>query len=79
MIRWDPVTTPAGVTIVGYHVVVEREDPSRAFRVDMPATATSVTVPAEFMEAGTEYKVEVLSIEESGNQTITEVEFETAE
>ena len=38
---------------------------------------TSVTIPPEFMEPGMDYKVEVLAREESGNKTITEVEFET--
>ena len=38
---------------------------------------TSVTVPADFMRPGGEYKVEVIAIERSGNRTITEVEFET--
>jgi hypothetical protein len=47
------------------------------FSVDLPASTTSVTVPAEFLEPGTQYKVEVLAIEASGNQTITEVEFMT--
>ncbi len=36
-----------------------------------------MTVPPEFMDPGTEYKYEVLAIEASGNQTITEREFET--
>jgi hypothetical protein len=34
-------------------------------------------VPEEFLEDGTEYKFEVLAIEASGNQTITEGAFET--
>jgi hypothetical protein len=58
-------------------VIVEREDEARTFQVDLPATATSVTIPPEFLEANTGYKVEVLAIEASGNQTITEVSFQT--
>ncbi|UCF88830.1 MAG: hypothetical protein JSV70_00830 [bacterium] len=83
VIFWDPITDPlpgtwVPVDIAGYQVIVEREEPTvLVFRVDLPATAAQVTVPWEFLEAGTTYKVEVLAIEESGNQTITESEFET--
>jgi hypothetical protein len=78
VIEWEPVADPPGSTIVGYHVVVEREmGSSRVFTVDLGPTATSVTVPAEFMESNTAYKFEVLAIETSGNQTISEGEFET--
>lgn len=74
VVEWEQVEEP-GIDIIGYQVVVEREDPLRVFQVDLPATATSVTVPAEFLEPDTEHKVEVLAIEASGNQTITEVGF----
>ncbi|MHC4991943.1 MAG: fibronectin type III domain-containing protein [Planctomycetota bacterium] len=77
VITWDGDVGPAGIVITGFQVVVEREDPLRVFSVTLPATATSVTVPAEFMEPATEYKVEVLAIAVNGNQTITEVPFET--
>jgi hypothetical protein len=77
VISWQPGDQPAGVEIVSYQVIVERENPLRVFSVDLPASTTSVTVPAEFLEPATPYKVEVLAIEASGNQTITEVEFTT--
>lgn len=76
-IRWTPVTTSAAilpgrpVTIVGYQVLV---DP---FQVTLPATATQVTLPPEFaasLSAGA-HPFEVLAIEASGNQTITEGSF----
>jgi hypothetical protein len=78
-IRWDPVTdAPEGfpvqkVTIVGYQVIVE------SFQVTLPATSTEVTVPREFVESlkRGEHAFEVLAIEASGNQTITEGFFET--
>jgi len=38
---------------------------------------TSLTVPSEFMEPGTEYELEVLALEKSGNQTISVLFFET--
>ena len=74
----EQVTEPARIEIVGYRVIVEREDPLRALDVRLPGTATELRVPAEFMEPGVDYKVEVIAIEKSGNQTITEVPFVTA-
>jgi hypothetical protein len=78
VVRWEPVPDPPGSEIVEYEVIVEREDPLRVFSVRVPATVTSVTVPPEFLEPGTEYKFEVLAIEAGGNQTISERSFETA-
>jgi hypothetical protein len=73
--RWEPVAERGGVDIRGYRVIVEREDPLRVFNADLPASVTSVTIPREFLEPGTDYKIEVQAIEASGNQTLTEVEF----
>ena len=78
VVEWEPVTGPPGVDIAGYQVIVEREDPLRVFQVSLPSTATSVTVPSEFLEAATDYKVEVLAIEANGNQTISENPFMTS-
>jgi hypothetical protein len=84
VIDWEPVTEPfpgtdLPVTITGYQVIVERVRPAPllVFSVFLPATVTSVTVPPEFLEAGADYIFEVLAIEASGNQTITESSFET--
>ena len=77
VISWKSVNSPPGIDIVGYQVIVSREDPLRVLSLDLPATTTSVTVPPEFLEPGTEYRFEVLAIEASGNQTITESVFET--
>lgn len=71
---WAPVAQP-GIEIGGYRAIVEREDPLRVFNADLPASVTSVTIPSEFLESGTEYKLEVQSIEASGNQTISEITF----
>ena len=80
VVEWMLVADPPGSEIVGYQVIVEREKPTlRVFSVNLGPTATSVTVPPEFLEPGTAYKFEVLAIEASGNQTISEREFETAE
>lgn len=77
LVRWNPVTDPAGIDIAGYQVVVVREDPLRTLEADLQPTATEMSVPAEFLEAGAEYKVEVLAIEASGNQTLSEITFST--
>ena len=78
VIRWQPVThPPAGfpnrqISIVGYQVIVE------AFQVTLPASATKVEVPEEYVESlpRGEVPFEVLAIDRSGNQTITEGTFE---
>lgn len=78
-LRWRPVTTAiipslGPVKITGYHVIVEEagsETPPE-IEADLPASATSFRVPAQFLKPSTSYVIEVLSVEESGNQTITE-------
>jgi hypothetical protein len=75
---WDPVPETSGVDIVGYRVIVERENPLRVFSVDLPASDNSVTIPSEYFDSGTEYKLEVLAIEASGNQTLTEITFDVS-
>jgi hypothetical protein len=79
IIRWDPVTGPpedfpeAEIEIAGYQVIVD------TFQVTLPASSTEVTLPREFVESlgPGEHAFEVLAIEASGNQTITEGTFET--
>jgi len=74
------------IEIVGYQVIVEKlEAPARNpegfaqtnFSIFLPASATSVTIPSEFMEVDTPYSCEVLAIEVSGNQTLSSIEFMT--
>ncbi len=81
-ITWEEVTAgfdgSGAVDVVAYEVIVAQEEPVlRELSIDMPATARSVTIPPEFLEPDATYKYEVLAVEASGNQTITEVEFET--
>jgi hypothetical protein len=74
IISWDAVTgRPDGfpdepITIVGYQVIVG------TFQVTVPATKTRVTVSPEFVESlgSGPHPFEVLAIEASGNQSITE-------
>jgi hypothetical protein len=88
VISWEAVTQDidgSAVTTVGYQVIVEKDEAPRypqgfaqsKFSIYLPATATSIAVPAEFMESGEAYAYEVLAIEVSGNQTLSSAEFET--
>ena len=77
VIGWNPVTEGINgqpITIVGYEVIVESD---QVFDVHLPGSATQITVPAEFLEPGTDYLFEVLAIAAGGNQTITEGCFST--
>lgn len=77
VISWDAVTTvPDGfpdrpISIVGYQLIV------KPFQVTVPGTVTSVTVSPEFVASlpSGENLFEVLAIDVSGNQSITESSF----
>ena len=75
---FDPVTTDTdgnALDIELYVVVVEKEDDDpilQTFTVILRPGVTSVWVPEQFLEPDTEYKLEVIAQEESGNRTITE-------
>lgn len=78
-VAWQPVTSPANVDVVAYQVLVVADapalgNPKRVLDMMLPGTATSVAIPAAFLTPGP-YKTEVLAIERSGNQTLTEVAF----
>jgi hypothetical protein len=73
VIRWAPV---AGA--VDYEVIVTREDEQRVLDVTMDPADTSLTVPAEFLDVGTEYKIEVHASHRSGNRIFTEIGFTAA-
>jgi hypothetical protein len=68
-VTWEPVTKPAGVKIATYQVIVNQG--TRELSMYLPASATSATIPGEFLEPGTRTGGEVLAREKSGNQTIT--------
>lgn len=77
VISWDPVTThPVGfpirpISIVAYQLIV------KPYQVTVPGTVTSVTVSPEFVASlpSGENLFEVLAIDISGNQSITESSF----
>lgn len=76
VVEWEPVTEPAGIEIVRYQVlVISDDDPRQVFSALLPADATSLAIPSEFLAIHGGYKVEVLAIEASGNQTLSEVAF----
>ncbi len=77
VISWKPVTTPAGIKILRYQVIAERQQGPRVFQVDVAPNTTSVTIPKEFLKPASKYICEVLAKEVSGNQTISECSFET--
>jgi len=83
IIQWDLVTSPPGIEIAGYQVIVEQVDPVTTDAISvldvnkLPASATQFKVPPEFLKPGTEYLFEVLAIEVGGNQTISQSSFVT--
>ena len=84
LVQWVPLDDPAPPesVIEFYEVVCEKDEDDellRVFSVHMLPGDTSVRVPAEFLEAGKEYKVEIIAEESSGNRTAIEVPFETEE
>ncbi len=78
VINWEPVTSPAGVEIAGYEVIVSG-DGIAEMSIKVPAWLTHLRVPPEILRPGREYGFEVLTIEKNGNQTIFEGSFETAD
>ncbi len=79
VVRWDPVTSPAGVRIVRYQVIVSAEGPpGGSMQLTLPSNATSAAIPSGFLVRNAEYAVEVIARAESHNQTITEVPFRVA-
>jgi hypothetical protein len=89
VVTWEDVTETVDgdpVEITGYEVIitqVEHDDPhgfsQPIFDVHVPPDRNSLSVPAEFLEPGTVYELELLALEESGNQTITVGFFTTDE
>ena len=77
VVTWQPVTKPTGIKIVHYEVIVTNLGSGKHLSMELPPSATSAGIPREFLTPGTQYALEVLAREMSGNQTITEVAFET--
>ncbi len=79
-LSWLPVTyshpdlgiTNQPIDIVQYIVVVEEEELGMVFRLELPPDVTQVTLPADFVGLGEQFKIEILAKEESGNKTAVE-------
>lgn len=81
VVRWEPVTETldgAALTVTGYEVIVtqvEHDDPHGQSRpvydVHVPPDRNELAVVDGFLEPATVYEVEVLVLEQSGNQTIS--------
>jgi hypothetical protein len=65
------------LVIDGYEVIIEGEEIELTFK--LPVVITELVLPLDLFEGGEDYEYEVIVIEESGNQTITEAEFATPE
>lgn len=78
-VRWVSVVPPPGSEIVHYEVIVIGLESETEMSAILGPEATSMQIPAELLAPGGQYKVEVLAKEASGNQTITEVAFETSQ
>jgi hypothetical protein len=86
-VTWNPVTTTLDgkpLSPTGYQVIITKDvkdDPhgfSRpTFDVHVLPSVTSLTVSNEFLEPKTTYELEVLTLEASGNQTISVRFFQT--
>ena len=72
VVRWNAVP---GASVI--QLQVERDAPHRALEIDLPGTMTEFTVPDGFLEAGTEYVVDVKAQHPSGNHTLSDVTFTT--
>lgn len=59
-------------------IIIENEDTGAVLDVIVPGAVQSLTVPPEFLEPDSEYKIEILAIAENGNKTIAESTFVTA-
>lgn len=86
-VSWQPVThsiTGEPLTITGYEIIITKEvedDPNGfsrpTFDVHVTPNQNSIEIPEEFLEPGTEYELEILALEQSGNQTISVSFFST--
>lgn len=68
----------------GYEVILTKDvpdDPNGFSRpslsIHVPPSVTSLTIPNQFLEPDSRYKIEVIVLEFSGNQTITSIFFDT--
>jgi len=86
VVRWEASTQArygGPVTIAGYQVVIGNTEwegngdnfAKPSYNVHVGPNLRELVVPAEFFDADTVYELEVIAIEDSGNQTIAGVSF----
>ena len=89
LVSWEPVDETidgSDVSIIAYQLIVEKDEVPHQHMIGkfglsmyLPPNVTEMTIPAEFLEPGTDYEWEVLAIEESGNQTLNSSSFSTSD
>ena len=73
----DPGSLGQELEIVAYEVILESDARELTFKLEAPFdTVAGLAIPLSLLEPDTEYEYEVIVIEDSGNQTITEGEFD---
>jgi hypothetical protein len=72
--------------IIAYQLTIEKDqepDPHMigtfGFTMNLPPSVTEITIPKEVFEPGSDYDLEVLAIEENGNQSINSTSFTTSD
>lgn len=89
LVSWKTVEETidgADVEIIAYQLIIEKDEEPHEHMIGkfglsmyLPPDVTEITIPAEFLEPGTDYQWEVLAIEESGNQSINSSSFSTSD
>jgi hypothetical protein len=89
LVSWNPVDKTidgSEVNIISYQLIIEKDETPDQHMIGklglsmyLPASVTQISIPKEFFEPGTDYKWEVLAIEESGNQSLMSSQFSTEE
>jgi hypothetical protein len=87
LVDWEPVEKTIDgddVNIISYQLIIEKDElphpnmiGKQGLSMYLPATVTEISIPNEFFEPETDYKWEVLAIEESGNQSLMSSQFST--
>jgi hypothetical protein len=73
VVEWD---APGAEKV---EIIIENDELEHVLDVTLSNTGRRLRIPPQFLTPGQEYKIEVLSIAENGNRTITESTFEVAE
>lgn len=87
LVSWssvDKTIDGSDVNIISYQLIIEKDETPHQHMIGkqglsmyLPETVTEISIPAEFLEPETDYKWEVLAIEESGNQSLMSSQFST--